>query len=144
MDPLSVAASIVGLLAGGAQLLRLATAFIKSTNGASKAARDVLTEVADISACLWQLQSFLLGIETASASRTSLMMVEQIVVTLTSTVTIFSDLEERLDAWTKDQPISATLDKTAWAWKENSITKILVRLQTSKSSLHFMLTTLTW
>ena len=142
MDPISVAASIVGILGASAQVLRLLTAFIKSANGAPKASQDVLAEVADISACLWKLQSFLLGIETSSASRTSLMVVEQIVVTLTSTVTTFSELEEMLDAWT--QAHWSVLEKYKWTAREKSIAQILLRLQTSKSSLHFMLTTLTW
>jgi len=50
MDPISVAASIVGILGAGAQVLGLLTAFIKSATGAPKAAQDVLSEVADISA----------------------------------------------------------------------------------------------
>lgn len=74
MDPVSVAASVVGLLGAVAQLLGLLTAFIKSANGDPKAAQDVLSDVADIGACLWKLQSFLLGIDTASASRTSLII----------------------------------------------------------------------
>jgi hypothetical protein len=143
MDPVSVAASVVGLLGAGAQLLGLLTAFIKSANGAPKAAHNVLSEVADISACLWKLQSFLLGIETAPASRTFLMMIEHIVVTLTSTVTTFSELGGTLDAYSKVQPWSA-LDRYKWTRREKTITQLLQRLQASKASLHFMLTTLTW
>lgn len=107
MDPISVAASVVGILGAGAQLVGLLTAFIKSANGAPKAAQDVPAEVADISACLWNLRSFLLGIGTASASRMSLILIELIVVTLTSTGTTFSELEEALDAYSKVQPWSA-------------------------------------
>lgn len=142
MDPLSVSASIVGSLAAAAAITKSVTGFVGSIKDAPKSTQHVLSEVADIRNCLLQLQSFLLGTSKASASRTSLLMVEQILVTLTGCVTTFSELDEILD-----QVIGvkqSAIDKMKWVSKEKKISKLLLRLQSSKTSMSLMLTTLTW
>ena len=67
MEPLSVSASIVGLLTAAGAV----TALVRNIQEAPRIAQDVALEVTDISACLSQLQSFLHGTITASSSRTS-------------------------------------------------------------------------
>ncbi|KAL8816684.1 MAG: hypothetical protein Q9191_008288, partial [Dirinaria sp. TL-2023a] len=123
MDPLSVAASVVGLLGATAKVSSVLTTFVRGTKDAPKLANDVLQEVSDISACLAQLQAFLLGTRAGSRSRTALIMVEQVVVTLTACVMTFSELEETVEslndgtptrlgsriAWMKKEPVLARL-----------------------------------
>ncbi|MCJ1236248.1 hypothetical protein MMC14_004226 [Varicellaria rhodocarpa] len=68
-------------------------------------------------------------------------MVEQIVVTLTGCVVAFSELEKTLDSLRTNLPIRG-VDRIKWAMKEPTISKMLLRLQSFKSSLSLMLTTL--
>ena len=143
MDPISVSASIAGLLSAAVHISRIVVTFIQSAKGAPQTAQNVLSEVTDISSCLGQLKSYLLGTRVATTSRTSMLMVEQIVVTLTTCVATFSELEGILTYLTKDQPRSV-IDKIKWARKEQDISKLVLRLQSSKTSLNLMLTTLTW
>lgn len=98
MDPLSVAAAVVGLLGATATVKTILTNIIHATNYAPKLANGVLQEVSDINACLTQLQVFLLGTRIGTRSRTALIMLEQVVATLTACVMTMSELEEILES----------------------------------------------
>ena len=143
MDPLSISASIVGLLTASAQVSALLTSLVASAKDAPSSAQAVLMEVNDIGLCLKQLQGFLLGTQEASRSRRSLIMIEQVIIVLTDCVSAFSKLEQILEMLKTDPPVRV-LDKVKWALKERVIGTLLLRLQASKMSLGLMLTTLTW
>ena len=117
--------------------------FIRSVKEAPKLASSVLQEVSEISACLNQLQSYLMGTKAASRSNDHLLMVEHIVVALSDCVFIFSELEEIVDSLAP--PDTRQSAKWAqWILKERVIKSLLARLHNSKDSLNFMMTTLTW
>ncbi|KAI9713740.1 MAG: hypothetical protein M1812_006578 [Candelaria pacifica] len=141
MDPLSIAAGVVGLITAATQVSKLLTTITKLTKAAPKLAQITLTEVNDIKAILTHLQAFLLGTATASRDRASLILVEQVIVTLTGCVTTFSELDEILNDLTTDGAMSS-LDRVKWAMKESSIAAIVQRLQTHKASITLMLTIL--
>ena len=143
MDPLSVAASIVGIVSAAAKVTSILNNFVQSAKAAPKLAQSVLAEVIDVSACLSQVQSFLLGVEEIPRSRQSLVMVEEIVVVLSNCVVIFSELEELLDLMKPHRPIEAGR-LLQWTLKEQAIGSLLLRLQSSKTSLSLMLSTFTW
>ena len=143
MDPLSVAASVVGLVGVTAKVLTVLTNFIRETRNAPNLVNSILQEVSDISACLAQLQAFLLGTRVGSRSRTTLLIVEQVVVTLTETVMTFSELESILESLHDHTPSRIT-SRIAWTRKESVLARLCLRLNSSKQSLNLMLTTLTW
>ncbi|UPK92546.1 hypothetical protein LCI18_003481 [Fusarium solani-melongenae] len=78
-DPLSTAASVVGLLTAAAR-------------HAPKDCSRIKSEVDDIRNVLVTLQLYIVGTRRAARSRTSLIMVEQVVATLAACVTTFSEL----------------------------------------------------
>lgn len=139
MEPLSVAASIVGLLEATAKVSSL----VKTVNGAFRLMQDVLSEVSDIQMSLGQLQTLLLGPEAQYRSRASFLMVEDIVVVLTKAVITFSELENVIEQFQKDQSLQV-VTRVKLAWKEPTISKLLLRLQSFRLSLGFMLNILTW
>ncbi|KAI4159715.1 MAG: hypothetical protein LQ342_006330 [Letrouitia transgressa] len=142
MDGISVAASIIGLLAAAAKISSTLNDFIVKVREAPKLARTVLLEIADISACLNQVQSLLLGVGSINASNQSLLMVNDLDVILSNCVVIFSELEELAEGLKPDQPIQA-IDILKWTIKEKAITALLLRLQSSKTSLSLMISALT-
>ena len=143
MDPMSAAASVIGLLGAAAKVSEVLLKFIGNVKGAPKLAQSVLMEVSDVSACLNQLQRYLQGALSASDSHEELLMVEQLVVTLSNCVLIFSELEETVESLKPAEPMQPW--KVAqWLFKEQAISTLLVRMQQSKLSLSLMLTTLTW
>ena len=144
MDLISVSASIVGLLGAAAAVSTILKKTIATIKNTPQLVASILAEVSDISACLGQLQGFLSGTDTISRSRKSLLMVDQIVVTLTNCVLIFSELEETIDRLNLKQSTLPVNKRIRFLSNESAISKLLTRLQASKSSLNLILTTLTW
>ncbi len=143
MDPLTIAVSVVGLLGAAGKISSVLTKLITATKDTPVLAHSILQQVSDISATLAQLQAFLTGTRAGLRSRMAMLMVEQIVVTLTNCVMTFSELEELLAPLETERP-EAMMNRINWAWKQSTFDKILQRLQSSKLSMTLMLTTLTW
>ncbi|KAL6914828.1 hypothetical protein FSST1_012588 [Fusarium sambucinum] len=140
-DPLSVAASVVGLLTAAAQVSKIVANVISKARHAPEECGRIKSEVDDIRNVLVTLQVFILNPRQALRSRTSLIMVEQVVATLAACVTTFSELDTFVTALENDTTV---LDRLRWASKSKDIHGILVRLESHKSSLTLMLTILTW
>ena len=140
MDPLSVSASIIGVLVAAAKVSSVLITFAQNTKAAPKLAQTVLSDINGLSTVLSHLQTYLLGNTTPLKSRASLILVEQVIVTLTECVITFSELEDVLGT-SKDMGV---LDRIKWAMKESKISDIQRRLQSDKSSLTLMLTILQW
>lgn len=140
MDPLSVSASIIGVLGAAAKVSSVLITFAQNTKAAPKLVQTVLADINGLSTVLSHLQAYLIGYITPSKSRASLILVEQVLVTLTECVITFSELEDVLGT-SKDMGV---LDRIKWAIKESKISDIQRRLQTDKSSLTLMLTILQW
>lgn len=139
MEPLSVAASLVGLLAATTKVCSL----LKAVNGASNLMQNVLSEVSDIRMSLGQLRTLLFEPEAKYRSRASLLMVEDIIVVLTRAVMTFSELEKVIEEFKKDQSLRV-VTRLKLVLKQSTISKLLLRLQSSRASLSLMLTVLTW
>lgn len=106
MDPLSVLASVVGLLAAAgkmAQLLRKLTA----TADAPALARVVLAEMDDTTVALGHLQEYLNGTNAVNSDRKRFILLEHVVATLTGAVTTYSELEAIIIAIRIDPAMSA-------------------------------------
>ena len=70
-------------------------------------------------------------------------MVDQIAITLTNCVLIFSEPEEIIDELSLDLPNPPASTRLKFIPKEAAIAKLLARPHASKVSLNLMLTTLT-
>ena len=143
MDPVSAAASIVGLLGAAAKVSELLVKFIASVKEAPKLARNVLIEVSDTAACLNQLQRYIHGALSTSISQEQLLMTESLIVALSNCMLIFSELEEMVDSLKPAEPMQSW-KMVQWHFKEQTISALMTRMQQSKLSLSLMLTTLTW
>ena len=144
MDPLSVTAAIVGLLATGAKVSSSLWGFIGGVKQAPSMVYDLLDELHEIRTYLTQLQSLVPELELESRPRAALIMIDHVVITLTASVMNFSKLEEIVDSIVvTGEPINAH-GRIRWVKKEQNIRVILHRLHSSNTSLHCMLTILTW
>lgn len=143
MDPLSVTAGVLGILMAAGKVSSALNGFIKNTKNAPKRAQEILGDVNAFSGILSQLQAYLFGRANSSPSRASMILIEQVIVTLTECVTTFSELEDALG--TADSGSEMTiLNRARWAMKEKDIIEIHRKLQNNKSSLTLMLTILQW
>ena len=143
MDPLSVVASIAGILGAAAQISTSISTLIEKSRKAPKDIRKVKDEVDTIRSVLHQLQAFLLGSAKTNRARTSLILVDQVVVTLSACVSTFSELDVTVGTLVSDERLGL-MDRLRWGSKASAIDECLKNLQTQKSSLTLILTILTW
>lgn len=142
MDPISIAASIVGLLIAASEVSESLNTFIRSVRRAPRLAHDVLREVSDIRACLKQLERYLSN-RTTAGSQARLLLLEDIIIILSDCVITFAELEKVVEPFKVAQPMHSG-QKARWIFKEPEIQRFLGRLKESQASLNFMLTMMTW
>ena len=143
MEPISIIASITGVLLGAAQITKVVSDFIEKEKDAPKSAQSVVLELSDLSLCLSQLAPFIKGTRHAERGRQACISIEQVVILSTSLALSISELEELVDALKLRQLISK-LAKIRWVMNEGKINRLLSRLRASKSSLNLVLTIFTW
>ena len=143
MDPLSVVASIAGILGAAAQISTSISTLIEKSRKAPKDIRRVKDEVDTIRSVLHQLQALLLGSAKTNRARTSLILVDQVVVTLSACVSTFSELDVTVGTLVSDERLGL-MDRLRWSTRASAIDECLKNLQTQKSSLTLILTILTW
>jgi hypothetical protein len=85
--------AIVGLLTAAKQISSKLQPLIKKAANAPKEITEMKSSVDSISTVLSQLQLMLIGKSQVGRNRTSLILVEQIVITLSACVITFSDLD---------------------------------------------------
>ncbi|KAJ4017851.1 GTPase activating protein (GAP) for Rho1p [Fusarium irregulare] len=142
-DPLSIAASVVGIVTAATQVSKILANVIEKARNAPKECSRILSVVSDIQNVLTTLQLYIMGARRAPRSRTSLIMVEQVVATLAACVTTFSELDTFAIALQNDAEMKV-LDRLRWSSKDKEIKAVLVRLESHKSSLTLMLAILSW
>lgn len=141
MDPLSVAASVTGLMMAGTQI----TALLQRLLDAPSIAQAVEVEISHFVAVLSQLQPFVTGVSSAHQSRTSMVDVQQIQLILTGSVFTISELQAVVGTICQGSAGGIGFrDRVKWLWAESNITQLLQRLRDHKSSLTLILTLLTW
>ncbi|KAI0203820.1 hypothetical protein F4808DRAFT_389581 [Astrocystis sublimbata] len=139
MDPLSVAASVAGLLAAGGKVTALLFAALGKWENPPTLARTIMLEVTDISAALGQLQGFLCDRQKVDPDRSSLLQLDILLATLTGCVTTYSDLQYTLTELNVNEDMGV-FDRIKWLRRGNKLNSLLQRLQNHKSSLTLMLT----
>jgi hypothetical protein len=143
MDPLSVSASIAGLLTAAQQVSSLVGLILESKKTGSKEIKDIKITVDALRGVLLQLQLLLLGRASVNPQRASLILVDYVVVTLTACVMTFSDLDGCVKGIASDETLGI-LDGIRWASKAAELTKHVRNLEAHKSSLILMMSILTW
>ncbi|KAL9601093.1 MAG: hypothetical protein Q9179_002981 [Wetmoreana sp. 5 TL-2023] len=141
MDPISVAASILGLLGAAAKVSEVLSDFVKGVKDAPRLAHRVSTEVEDLTLCFRRLQTLITSEGLGRRSRAAMITIDQLLIVLTHCVVTFSELEAVLDGLKTRNPIFVSA-RLRWVAKEQTISRLLQRLQSSKASLNLVLTTL--
>ncbi|KAI5776247.1 hypothetical protein EDC01DRAFT_486962 [Geopyxis carbonaria] len=136
-DPLSMAASIAGLITVGTKLITVLCEFCSDWAGAPASASYLLTEMKSMEVLLSNLQNI---VESFPEDRKHLVMVEDLVLILTGSVITYSDLELFVDRAKKSSEVEISpLSRAKWVLKEKEIEKLLQKLQAQKINLILML-----
>lgn len=142
-DPLSVAASIVGILTAAQGISVCITKLVSKAKKAPEEMMELKTTVDTIHAVLSQLQSLLLGQVRLNHARTALVLVDQIVIALSACVNVFSGLDVLVRSLENEESLKV-VERLRWMAKSGEIKEQLQKLEMQKSSLTLMLTILTW
>ncbi|KAF2832706.1 hypothetical protein CC86DRAFT_401453 [Ophiobolus disseminans] len=140
MDPLSVTASIVGILAAAAKIGESLHGTISTAKDAPQVLTALDCEVREFQAALSSLQVLLLDLSSASPHRTALVQVDHLIATLTECVLTFSELETTIVPFASLRGPKVPLrTRLKWTRAESDCLKILERLQRHKSTISLML-----
>lgn len=143
MDPLSVAASVAGLIQLTSKLVPALYNLGLAITEANKDAQAAATEVAGMSVVLQGLQTYILGRLHANPERLRLITVEQITASLTACVLTYSELDETLQALHADSGLKVW-ERAVWSIKRDSIQKLVTSIQNHKMTFACMLNILQW
>lgn len=94
MDPLSVAASVVGLLIAAAQVSQIIGKINSSRKNGLREINDLQSTIGTLRTVFRELQLLLLARASVDPKRTSMILVDEVILTLTACVMTFSDLNE--------------------------------------------------
>ena len=143
MDPLSIGASIIGLLGVAAKMTSYLNAITTSISEAPGLVRTVLAEMADITAVLEQLQAYVFGTASVDQNKGCCIQFDNVLATLSGCVATYSELEAVIDGLDV-VPELGNFDRVRWSLKESKILALVQRLQNHKASLTLMLTIMQW
>lgn len=140
MAPLSLVASMAGVLAVAAKITTSLTHFIHREKDAPNTTHNIVAEVSDLRICLTQLRSWIQDPKSVNSPAIS---VGQIVAVGTSLVINVSELEKILDSFGLEESWS-TVKRFRWVRQEKRVNAILTHVRAAKSSLNLILTILAW
>lgn len=148
MDPLSVAASIVGILAAAAKVAEILEPYVSASKDAPKLARTVHSEVSRVRIILEPLKELLQEVSNPSspaASYASYIRVDHLIVIFTDGVLLFSELETLIRPFRDSVNAQLQLrQRLLWASKRNAISEVLKRMHSFLTSLSALLNVLQW
>lgn len=141
-DPLSIAASIAGLLSATGQIAKFLGPYVSAAKETPQITAHVYSEVQSTQVILAGLQGLTQNLGAVQARHAALIAVHQVVTILTDGVLLFSELEAvarslpPLEGSDQRLPLRARLQ---WARKESTFTPLLTRVQGFKSSMTLIL-----
>lgn len=128
MDPLSITASIAGIVKAAVEVAYI----VGQVKGAPESARSIVAEVTHIKIILSVLQKF---IDRSTppyldAQRAALIQPEDVVAILTQTVLVFSELEAIVKSVSPPRGNSGSglYRRVAWTWQQTAALRLVSQL----------------
>lgn len=138
-DPLSVGASVVGLIAAGGRLIDI----IHRMTHASETLKEIQAELTTLRPVLSGLESFIEQTQSISSTRTILIPVQDVIAIFTQIVLVHTELEAFVQ--TRSNGISLG-DRTRDALQrgDTGASRLLSQLQRHKMNLSILLQIIQW
>src|SRR4051794_8345153 len=135
MDPLSVSASILAILSASAAVIKV----LSAVKDAPQSVQDVCSEVRHIELVFKALQRFL-DKRWIKSQRAALIQLEDVVIIITQTVLVFSELEVLVQPFNTSRakpraPLLGAWRRVTWAWQQPAALRLVNQLQRHKASL---------
>ena len=150
MEPLSVAASIIGILAAAGKVAEIVQPLVSSSAVASQLARQVYNEVSSIRTVLTSLKAVLQDLATPlgrANARACYVQIDSLVVLFTDGTLLFSELEALLQPF--KLPATGTVqllfrERALWVKRKNEIVNSISRMQRFLTALSALLNIFQW
>jgi len=155
-DPLSIAASVAGLITIAAQIVRMAKELFDRVKDAPETVMRVREEVESMQPIFYQVHLLLNGAGSRpNHGNLTMISIHNLMATLTGCVIVYTRLEKKVNevcGFNDPTTASATwkrvgvmADQVKWGlWRNEEILVIIEDLQRQKRSLNLMLTIITW
>ena len=142
MDPLSVTASVAGILKAAVEVVSI----VGTVKDAPESARSIMVEVTHIKIVISALQKFIDRSTRLDAQRAALIQLEDVIVILTQTVLVFSELEAIVKSLSLNGGVglSGLRGRIAWTWQQTAALRLASQLQQHKTSLSLVLQIMQW
>ncbi|RKK74808.1 hypothetical protein BFJ69_g8244 [Fusarium oxysporum] len=141
-DPLSVAASIAGLISTTVEAVKFLSPYVSASKRTPHIAAHVYSEVQSTQVILIGLQNLTKNLGSIKAQHAALIGVNQVIAILTVGVFLYSELQNELRSLPEQEDIDERLTlrgRLLWARKESTFITLLQRLQSFKSSTSLVL-----
>lgn len=135
--------AVIGLLKTAHKVSSTIGKIVSSKKNGCREIRDVKSTVDTLRSVLLQLQLLLLNHAKIDDRRASMILVEEVVVTLSACVMNFSDLDRCVEGLASDERLGI-LDSVRWASKAEELKGYMQSLESHKLSLALMVNILTW
>ena len=155
-DPLSIAASIAGLITISAQIVGMAKDLFGKVKDAPESMMQVREEVEGMQPVFCQVHLLLNGTGSRpNYGNLTRISIHNLIATLTGCVIVYSKLEKKVnEVCGFDDPTTASTTwkragviagRVRWGlWRQEEVLAIIEDLQRQKLSLNLMLTIITW
>lgn len=155
-DPLSVVASIAGLIGISAKIISMLKGVYDcgaKAKGAPESISCVIDEMQDMNVIFCEVQLFVIGqSKSRQQNRLTMISVHHLIATLSGGVLVCSSLDKYLSevVGIVDPSVPAgkaglMCERVKWAaWKEAQVTEVIEDLQRHKLSLNLMLGIIQW
>jgi hypothetical protein len=144
-DPLSIAASVVGLVTVAGKISAAITSFVLGVADVPESARAALAAVDTMRLTLASVRQLMTKLSQMPRERKEMIHVTHLVVLFREAILSLSELEAIIC------PASASVGETTWTWdavkwflQEKRITAAVQRLESHRASLSAMLNILQW
>lgn len=145
MDPLSVAASIAGILGLAIKIGDVLQGVVFTARDAPRVLTSLVCEVQEVRAALSSLEILLAHLSSSQTHRAALIQIDQLITTLTDSVLTFSELETAIIPFDSLQGANMPLRaRMRWVRAEDKCRMILERMQRHKATISLMLNILQW
>ncbi|KAI1854721.1 hypothetical protein JX266_000839 [Neoarthrinium moseri] len=135
MDPLSLSASIAGLLGAAAQVIKL-LGYISSVKNAPTAVQEAETEVKHIEIALRGIQEYLTSMDPLYQRRAGFIRLDDLIATLSDAMIVFDEFYGLLQQLARSATVMVRI---IWFRYSKQIEERISKIQRHKSSLSLML-----
>jgi cell division control protein 24 len=143
-DPLSIAASIAGLITITGKVGVVLKSFVSSLHDAPESARRALASVVEMRGILQSVRTATDRLEGLPRSRKQMVHYRNIAVVFRESVIAFSELEATVGLGAGTDWTASTWDRTKWVLHEGSVQRCITRMESLMGSLSLMLNILQW